>query len=402
MNIIQASLKYKHVTLSVLLLLFAIGVNSLMNMPRREDPKITIRQGLVIAYFPGANSAQVEDQVTKKLEQYLFQYEEVNKAKTYSTTKDGIVVVNVELTEKVKLPDVFWSKLRHQLLVSKQLDLPEGVRGPIVNSDFGDTEAMVIALESNKASYAELKTYAQKLEDYLRTIPAASKIKRVGEQKEQIVVSSSSEKLSQYGVSLQQIVKVLQSQNSINATGSVKTEQSKTPLYTNGFYNTENDLANQIVGASQSGSTVKVSDVASLKRDYAEPQSIITVNGNKAILLSIQMHEGNNIVQFGDEVNKKIDAVKQVLPSEVKITTIVNQPHLVDENVSHFIHEFFLAILSVIVVVVLLLPLRIAAVAATAIPMTVAVTFRDYARFGHRITSGIISGFDFGTWYGGR
>lgn len=375
MNIIQASLKYKHVTLSVLLLLFAIGVNSLMNMPRREDPKITIRQGLVIAYFPGANSAQVEDQVTKKLEQYLFQYEEVNKAKTYSTTKDGIVVVNVELTEKVKLPDVFWSKLRHQLLVSKQLDLPEGVRGPIVNSDFGDTEAMVIALESNKASYAELKTYAQKLEDYLRTIPAASKIKRVGEQKEQIVVSSSSEKLSQYGVSLQQIVKVLQSQNSINATGSVKTEQSKTPLYTNGFYNTENDLANQIVGASQSGSTVKVSDVANLKRDYAEPQSIITVNGNKAILLSIQMHEGNNIVQFGDEVNKKIDAVKQVLPSEVKITTIVNQPHLVDENVSHFIHEFFLAILSVIVVVVLLLPLRIAAVAATAIPMTVAVTF---------------------------
>ncbi|MGX7689058.1 efflux RND transporter permease subunit [Flectobacillus roseus] len=375
MNIIQASLKYKHVTLSVLLLLFAIGVNSLMNMPRREDPKITIRQGLVIAYFPGANSAQVEDQVTKKLEQYLFQYEEVNKAKTYSTTKDGIVVVNVELTEKVKLPDVFWSKLRHQLLVSKQLDLPEGVRGPIVNSDFGDTEAMVIALESNKASYAELKTYAQKLEDYLRTIPAASKIKRVGEQKEQIVVSSSSEKLSQYGVSLQQVVKVLQSQNSINATGSVKTEQSKTPLYTNGFYNTENDLANQIVGASQSGSTVKVSDVASLKRDYAEPQSIITVNGNKAILLSIQMHEGNNIVQFGDEVNKKIDAVKQVLPSEVKITTIVNQPHLVDENVSHFIHEFFLAIISVIVVVVLLLPLRIAAVAATAIPMTVAVTF---------------------------
>ncbi|MDI9869833.1 efflux RND transporter permease subunit [Flectobacillus roseus] len=375
MNIIQASLKYKHVTLSVLLLLFAIGVNSLMNMPRREDPKITIRQGLVIAYFPGANSAQVEDQVTKKLEQYLFQYEEVNKAKTYSTTKDGIVVVNVELTEKVKLPDVFWSKLRHQLLVSKQLDLPEGVRGPIVNSDFGDTEAMVIALESNKASYAELKTYAQKLEDYLRTIPAASKIKRVGEQKEQIVVSSSSEKLSQYGVSLQQVVKVLQSQNSINATGSVKTEQSKTPLYTNGFYNTENDLANQIVGASQSGSTVKVSDVASLKRDYAEPQSITTVNGNKAILLSIQMHEGNNIVQFGNEVNKKIDAVKQVLPSEVKITTIVNQPHLVDENVSHFIHEFFLAIISVIVVVVLLLPLRIAAVAATAIPMTVAVTF---------------------------
>jgi multidrug efflux pump subunit AcrB len=375
MNIIQASLRYKHVTLSVLLLLFAIGVNSLLHMPRREDPKITIRQGLVIAFFPGANSAQVEDQVTKKLEQYLFQYEEVEKSKTYSTTKDGVVVVNVELTERVKQPDIFWSKLRHQLLISKQIDLPEGVKGPIVNSDFGDTEALVIGLESNSASYEELKRYAQKLEDYLRTIPAASKIKRIGEQQEEIVVSATSEKLSQYGVSPHQVVQLLQSQNSINATGDVKTGNNKAPLYTNGYYNTETDLANQIVGSSQSGSVVKLGDVASLTRDYAEPQSITTVNGNKAMILSVQMQEGNNIVQFGEDVNKKIEAARKIIPSNIRITTIVDQPKVVDENISHFIREFFLAILSVIVVIIFLLPLRIATVAAMAIPMTVAVTF---------------------------
>ncbi|SFC30892.1 Multidrug efflux pump subunit AcrB [Flexibacter flexilis DSM 6793] len=375
MNIIQASLKYKHVTLSVLLLLFAIGVNSLLNMPRREDPKITIRQGLVVAFFPGANSAQVEDQVTKKLEQYLFQYEEVNKVKTYSTTKDGVVVINVELTEKVKQPDIFWSKLRHQLLITKALDLPDGVRGPIVNSDFGDTEAMVVSIESNKASYEELKTYTQKLEDYLRTIPEASKIKRIGEQKEQIIVSSSSEKLAQYGVNLQQVIRLLQSQNNIKATGDLKTETSKTPLYTNGYYNTEQDLGNQVVGASQNGAVVRLEDVATLSREYAEPTNSITVNGNKSMLLSIQMHEGNNIVKFGKTVEAKIEEAKKVMPSEIKITTIVNQPHLVDENITHFIREFLLAIASVIVVVILLLPLRIASVAATAIPMTVAVTF---------------------------
>lgn len=375
MNIIKASLKYKHVTLSVLFLLFAVGVNSLLNMPRREDPKITIRQGLVIAFFPGANSAQVEDQVTKKLEQYLFQYEEVDKSKTFSTTKDGIVIVNVELTENVKQPDIFWSKLRHQLLVARQIDLPEGVKGPIVNSDFGDTEALVIGLESKTASYEELKRYAQKLEDYLRTIPAASKIKRAGEQQEKIVVSSTSEKLSQYGVNLQQVVQLLQSQNSINATGDVKTSSSKAPLYTNGYYNTETDLANQIVGTSQSGAIVKLGDVATLKRDYAEPESMITVNGNKAIILSVQMQEGNNIVKFGEEAARKIEEAKKVIPSSIGIVTVVNQPHVVDENITHFIREFFLAIISVIVVVVLLLPLRIATVAAMAIPMTVAVTF---------------------------
>jgi len=375
MNIIKASLKYKQVTLSVLLLLFAIGVNSLLNMPRREDPKITIRQGLVIASFPGANSAQVEDQVTKKLEQYLFQYEEVDKSKTYSTTRDGIVVVNVELTERVKQPDIFWSKLRHQLLVSKQIDLPDGVKGPVVNSDFGDTEALVIGLESKTASYEELKHYAQRLEDYLRTIPAASKIKRIGEQQEEIVVSSNTEKMSQYGVNAQQVVQLLQSQNNINPTGEVKTSSNKTPLYTNGYYNTETDLSNQIVGTSQSGSVAKLGDVATLTRDYADPDNIIAVNGNKAVILSVQMQEGNNIVQFGKEIAGKIEEARKVIPSDIKITTVVNQPQVVDENISHFIREFFLAIVSVIIVVVLLLPLRIATVAAMAIPMTVAVTY---------------------------
>ena len=75
MNFVKSSLKYSQVTLTVLLMVFAVGVHSLLTMPRREDHKITIRTGLVLAYYPGANSAQVEDQVTKKLEQYLFQFE---------------------------------------------------------------------------------------------------------------------------------------------------------------------------------------------------------------------------------------------------------------------------------------------------------------------------------------
>lgn len=382
MNLVQSALKYKQVTLSVLLLVFAVGVNSLLTMPRREDPKITIRQGLVIAYFPGANAAQVEDQVTKKLEQYLFQFEEVRKDKTYSTSQDGMVIVNVELGEKVKNPDVFWSKLRHQLLVGKSIDFPQGVRGPVVNSDFGDTEALVIGIESDSATYTQLKDYAQKMEDAIRTIKAASKIKRIGEQKEQITVTSNSEKLAQYGINVTQVTRVLQSQNTIMATGDVKTDVSKAPLYTTGYYNTENQIANQIVGTTRTGATVRLGDVAAINRTYADPTSLITVNGHKAMMLTVQMLEGNNIVKFGEAVQQKLDEVSRLLPSNVHITTIVNQPSLVNENVSHFIREFFLAIISVVIVVILLLPLRIAAVAAMAIPMTIAVTFAIMHLFG--------------------
>ncbi|WP_420152512.1 efflux RND transporter permease subunit [Siphonobacter sp.] len=382
MNFVKSSLKYSQVTLTVLLMVFAVGIHSLLTMPRREDPKITIRTGLVLAYFPGANSAQVEDQVTKKLEQYLFQFEEVKKSKTFSTTRDGAVVINVELEDKVKDPDVFWSKLRHELLVAKTLALPEGVRGPIVNSDFGDTEALVIGIESDQASYNELKDYLQKVEDQLRTLPAVSKIKRIGEQKEQIVITSNSEKLAQYGIKFTQVMNVLKSQNAISPTGNVKTGTAEVPLYANGGYSTESQIASQIIGTSKTGDVIRLGDVARITRQYQDPTSTTTVNGHRALMLAVEMHEGNNIVSFGKDVDAQLEAVKKLLPSTVKLTTIVNQPHLVDENVGHFIREFFLAIVSVVIVVILLLPFRIAAVAAMAIPMTVAVTFALLHAFG--------------------
>ncbi|MGD0340186.1 MAG: efflux RND transporter permease subunit [Bacteroidales bacterium] len=382
MNFVQASLKHKQVTLSVLLLVFAFGVNSLLNMPRREDPYITIPGGLVIAYYPGATAVQVEDQVTKKLEDYLFQFEEVKKDKTFSTTSDGMVVVHLWLQDNVRKPDMFWNKLRHQMLIAKAIDLPPGVKGPFINSDFGDTESLIIGMESDDAGYMQMKDYLSKLEDNLRTIPEVSKIKIIGDQKEQITITFSSEKMSQYDISLQQVVKVLQSQNVINPTGEIKSEDLSAPLYTEGYYNSEDDIKSQVVGASKTGAIVRLGDIADLKREYAEPTSKITVNGHNALLLAIQMYEGKNIVKSGKKVDKMVSEFSDHIPSNITVTTIANQPQVVDKNISQFLHEFLLAIIAVIIVVMLLLPLRIAAVAATAIPMTISATFALMHVFG--------------------
>jgi multidrug efflux pump subunit AcrB len=382
MNFVKASLKYRQVTFTVLLLMFAFGVYSLLNMPRREDPRITIPAGLVIAYFPGADAAQVEAQVTRKLEEYLFQFEEVRKDKTYSVTTDGMVELHIWLQDNVRKPDIFWNKLRHQLMVVKTLELPQGVRGPVVNSDFGDTESMIIAISSNEASFAEMKDYAGKLEDQLHQILSISKLKLIGEQKEQITIAFRSDKMSQYDISLQQIVKVLQSENIINPSGEIKSENITASLYTTGYYKTEDDIRNQIVGGSKTGAVVKLGEIADFSRSYVEPSSKITVNGKNAVLLAIQMHEGKNIVRAGKEVEKKLKAFSGQLPANLELTTLVNQPDIVSKNISQFLREFLLAIIAVILVVFLLLPFPIAAVAAAAIPMTISITFALLNTFG--------------------
>ncbi len=267
-------------------------------------------------------------------------------------------------------------------MVVKSLELPQGVRGPIVNSDFGDTESMIIGIESDEADYTQMKDYLAKLEDRLRTIPAVSKLKKIGEQKEQISITFSSEKLIQYNVNIQQVVRILQSQNVINPTGEIKTEDLITPLYTSGYYTSLDDIRNQIVGASPTGAVIRLGDIANFRREYAEPSNKIAVNGHRAVMLAIQMHEGNNIVKAGREVEKITDEFKGQLPGSIKLTTIVNQPEIVSDNISQFLREFLMAIIAVILVVFLLLPFRIAAVAATAIPMTVSVTLALLNTFG--------------------
>ncbi|WP_066220524.1 efflux RND transporter permease subunit [Formosa haliotis] len=382
MNLIQSSLKYKQVTIAILAIIFVVGIFSLLTMPRREDPKITVREGLIVAYFPGANSAQVEDQLTKTIEKTLFQFSEVRKRKTFSTSRDGLMIIQVELEEWIKDPDVFWNKLTVALQVTKQLELPKGIIGPIINSDFGDTEAIVLGITAKNGGYLELQNYAQKIEDKLRSIRAVSKIKRIGEQKQEIVITASSEKLAQYGVKFNDVITILQSQNNIYPTGSLATDQNQVPFYTTSFYATEDEIAEQVVGTALNGDIIRIGDVADIKRQYEEPDSYTSVNGAPAIILSIQMQEGNNIVDFGESVQLLIDEARAQMPSDVSIEKIIDQPTIVDHNVGNFIREFFIAIAAVIIVILLLLPFRIALVAAMAIPMTVAMTFAVLHAFG--------------------
>ena len=124
MNPVKLSLKYPQVTLTLTAMLFAVGVWALWTMPRREDPKITIRVAVVSAVYPGATAEQMEAQVTRKLEERLFRYAEVRREKTYSTTRDGLVTVNVELRESVTHPEEFWSRLRLDMAQLKATELP--------------------------------------------------------------------------------------------------------------------------------------------------------------------------------------------------------------------------------------------------------------------------------------
>src|SRR5512147_494317 len=132
MKPIKFSLRYPAVTLILTAMVVFVGVHAFLKMQRTEDPTITVRTGLVAAMYPGATSEQVEQQVTKTLEKHIFKFPEVRKEKTYSTSRPGVVVINVELEDNVKNSDQFWAKLRHEMNLTRTTELPAGVMGPVV------------------------------------------------------------------------------------------------------------------------------------------------------------------------------------------------------------------------------------------------------------------------------
>lgn len=375
MNFIEAAMKYKQVTIVVTVLLVLLGINALLNMPRSEDPKIDMPVAMVMAFYPGADEIQMEKQVTNKIEQYLFSFEEIRKEKTKSSTKDGQVFITVELHTSVKDRKKFWSTLQHGLNMNMRSVLPQGVLGPIVNSNFGDVVAQMITVSSSKRSYAEIEKYLDDLEDGLKTIPTVSKINRSGGQKQQIYIKVDNGKLRQYGFDVSVLARALQMQNVTGYSGELTIAANNVPIFANSQYRTESDIANQIVYSNPDGTVVRLKDVAQIERRYEEVSSYIRMGEDKVMMLSIEMQPGNNIVQFGHIVQDKIKEIQSTLPEDVKVTTIVDQPQVVGDSISHFMVEFGIAILAVILVVMFLLPFRVASIASVAAPISIAITF---------------------------
>lgn len=368
------AMRHHNIT-NILVVVFVIfGVVALMKMPRNEFPQFTIRQGVIVGVYPGANSMEVEEQLTKQVENYLFGFKEVKKKDTYSESKDGMMIIYVELNDDVKDADGFWSKLKHGLNEFKST-LPSGVVALMANSDFGDTSAMLISLSSDTKGYKEMEGELKKLKSECRKIPAVSKIKDYGILREKIYVNVEPEKLNEYNIKSISLLGQYMPNGMVAPSGTLKTEQKNLNVHFPPNFQSEKDLADQIVYSDPKGGVVRLKDIATIERHGdTDPDSYITQNGKKTILLSLEMQPGNNIVAFGQDVELALDTFKKHCPKDIEVNVISNLPQYVHESVTDFMREFFIAIIAVVLVVMLLLPRRVATIAGLTVPISVMIT----------------------------
>ncbi len=373
--------KYANVVVLMVCILVIFGIYALQTMNKNEFPNFTIREGVVVAVYPGASSLEMEQQVMKPLENFVFGFKEVNKVKTTSNATNGMVMIYVELDDKITDTDSFWNTFSRELNTVKS-QLPPGVLAVEVISNFGDTSALLITMESDDKTYRELGDYMDALQDRLRTVESVGTMSVYGKQNEQISITVDPEKLSHYGISEKTLAANLFTKGFQTTGGEIRSDSYTSPIYINTPLNSVADIADQIVLSTPDGEIVRLKDIAEVKREYPEPTSFITNNGRKCILLSVEMKNGNNIVEMGKLVEKQISAFEEELPEDVTIFRITNQPDVVNSSVMDFLRELLIAVLAVIVVIVLLLPIRVALIAAATIPITIFISLGLFYVFG--------------------
>lgn len=379
--IVTLGLKYSKEIILITCVLIAFGIYALKVMNKNEFPSFTIREGVVAAVYPGASVEQIEQEVLKPLEDYVFSYKQVDKKKTHSQVTNGMVIIFVELDDNISDSKPFWNEFKIGI-ENVKLTLPPGVLAVETLSNFGDTSALLITMQSNEKTYRELGDYMDLLKDKLRTVESVGTMSVTGKQKEQIAIYFDPMKLQHYALDEKTVGATLLAQGLQTTGGSLRNGIYTQPIYVARPVNSVADVANMVVLSTPDGGVVRLADIAKIKKEYPEPDSYITNNFDKCVLLSVQMKEGYNIVEMGKEVNAKIEEFKKEIPSSVTLFNITDQPVVVNNSVNYFLVELLIAIIAVVVVIMILLPFKVALIAAATIPISIFISLGLFYAFG--------------------
>ena len=379
-------MRHKSITLLLVAVMMLAGVFSLVKIPKNEFPQFTVPVGLMVGVYPGASEQEVEQQLAKPMEEFLWTFKEINKQRTRTICVKNACVAMVYLDRSVKDQTVFWSKLKDRIPLLKA-KLPQGVVDMIVNDEFGESSSMLLTLESEGKSYREMGDYVNRLSDKLRVVPGLGNIVRMGGQKEQLSIYLDRDRLSMYGLNTAMIMQKLSGINGTLYTGSLDDGQVSRAIHILPSLNTEKDLAQTIVSSDPMGGIVRLGDIATIEREYPNPRQYIKNNDQKCILLSLQMTRGKNIIEFGEQIKDIISDYQATLPDDVHINIISDQSQVVGHSLEDFMWEMLIAIVSVVIVVMMMLPLRVAGVAVATIPITIFASMTIFLLLGLEINS---------------
>lgn len=372
-NLTELSLKHKGLVWYFIIIVFFGGMFSYEKLGRMEDPDFTIRQMVVSAAWPGATAQQMEEQVTDKIERKLQDVPGLKRITSYS--REGQAVIYVTLNDDVPKANIrpTWRDVRN-LCEDEKRSLPVGVYGPYYNDRFDDVFGSVYAVTGDGWSYEEMREQAEKTRRALLTVKNVQKVELIGVQPEKIYVEAARERLAELGIPPDAILAAIRTQEEMTPAGMIETQTDNVYVRVSGAFDDMEAIRALPIRAG--GRTFRLGDVASVTRRYAEPAAPkMYFDGAPAVGVAVSMRPGGNILTLGDDLEKKIAALKDDLPLGLEIHQVSDQPQVVAESIDDFVDTLREAVVIVLAVSFLTLGLRTGFVVACCIPLVLTGVF---------------------------
>ena len=367
----RALLKNRGIVVFFMVIVAALGLFCYYIIPKQENPTTTIAAAVITTGYPGAGPEEVESFVTEKLEDKV---KTLDRVKYYtSMSMDSASVITVMYDDDVYIDEVE-TKLR-QAVADVQGELPSTCQERVVRTDLITNNAFIISLSSDVYSAAELESFAKTIQGGLEQVKGVSGVSIAGEKEKRVVVEADIRQMRLYGISIENILQLMQAQNLSIPAGSITYESGSINVASSGLFENLADIENTVVaGAEDSLSFVKLKDVAQVYIEDAD-ESYYTQDGRDAVLLVGKLEKGENAVNIGKELRRTLDGIKAEMPEDLIFHEVMYAPQDIENNINSFILNLLESILLIVLVVMLGVRVRNALVISVALPMSILMTF---------------------------
>jgi multidrug efflux pump subunit AcrB len=347
-NLSEWALKNQPLVRYLIGVLLIGGLAAFFMLGQDEDPPFTFRGMVVRAYLPGATAEQVAQQLTDKIERKLQETPNVDKIQTYNKPGEMLTILQLKDSNSPKDVPGIWLKVRNNINDIRGT-LPPGTIGPFFNDDFGDVYGVMFAFSADGFSYLELKKTVERVRQDMLRVKDVGKVETFGVQDEKLYIEISHQRLAQLNLNVTDVIAQINNQIDLVPTGTLPLERDNVQVRITG--QTGDVEAVRRLPIRAGNATFKLSDIATVKRDYVDPPvSRIRQNGREVIVLGISMAKGGDIIALGKALAQEEKRIEASLPVGISMEKIQNQPRAVAESVNEFVRVLIEAVVIVLAV----------------------------------------------------
>ena len=359
---------------SLMVAILVAGVLSFIQMPKLEDPAISLKQAMVVVPWPGASAHDMELKVAQTMEDELRALPNVKKIKTECQNGSAMFTVEFQMTVLNRDIEQHFDLLRRKVndVASR---LPQGCYAPIVIDDMMDVYGIFYALMADGYDYPEMYDYAKYIRRELLDVKGVKRINIVGNRDEVINIILSKEQIARNGIVPTQIISALQSAGKMVNAGKYHSGDERIALYVDSSVENEEDIRNLLI-QTMDGKRIRIGDIARVERAYSEPQrNGFFVGGRPALAICVAMESSAIVPDVGKAVDAKLAQAMQQMPAGFQTEKIFFQPDKVNDAISSFMWNLLESVAIVILVLIFTMGFRSGLIIGFGLVLTVAVSF---------------------------